>query len=192
MTPTHIGLDTLARRVREELALFEYPDRAWVTPTRDVYGATPHNVLIVGGGQNGLAIAFALQCERIDGVTVLDENPEGEEGPWVTYARMITLRTLKFLTGPDLGFPSLTFRAWHQAQYGRRAWEDLVRIPRQEWMRYLVWFRETLGLPVRNDVRLTRIEPRGDLIAAHLATPDGPEVAITRKLISGERYPGCR
>ena len=105
MTPTHIGLDALARRVREELALFEYPDRAWVAPTRDAYGAPAHNVLIVGGGQNGLAIAFALQCERIDGVTVLDENPEGEEGPWVTYARMITLRTLKFLTGPDLGFP---------------------------------------------------------------------------------------
>ena len=191
MTPTHIGLDALARRVREELALFEYPDRAWVTPTRDVYGATPHNVLIVGGGQNGLAIAFALQCERIDGVTVLDENPEGEEGPWVTYARMITLRTLKFLTGPDLGFPSLTFRAWHQAQYGRRAWEDLVRIPRQEWMRYLVWFRETLGLPVHNDVRLTRIEPLGDLIAAHLATPDGPEVAITRKLILASGIQGA-
>ena len=63
----------------------------------------------------------------------------------------------------------------------RRVREELVRIPRQEWMRYLVWFRE----------RLTRIEPRGDLIAAHLATPDGPEVAITRKLILASGIQGA-
>jgi cation diffusion facilitator CzcD-associated flavoprotein CzcO len=183
VTFAQFGLDALAHRVREELALFEYPDRPWVTPTYDENGALVHNVLIVGGGQNGLAAAFGLRCERIDGVTVLDENPAGEEGPWVTYARMITLRTLKFLTGPDLGIPSLAFRSWHQAQYGRQAWDELVRIPREEWMRYLVWFRQTLDLPVRNGVRLTRIEPRGHLIAAHLTTLGGDEVTLTRKLV---------
>lgn len=191
MTPANLGLNALARRVHEELTLFDYPDRMWVTPILGAKGAPIHNVLIVGGGQNGLATAFGLQRERIDGVTILDENPEGEEGPWTTYARMITLRTLKFLTGPDLGFPSLTFRAWHQAQYGRQAWDELVRIPRGEWMRYLVWFRETLGLPVRNGVRLTGIEPRGDLIAAHLMTPDGPEVALTRKLVLASGMQGA-
>jgi cation diffusion facilitator CzcD-associated flavoprotein CzcO len=165
------------------MALFDYPDRAWVNAVQDGSGARVHNVLIVGGGQNGLAIAFALQRERIGGVTVLDENPPGHEGPWVTYARMITLRTLKFLTGPDLGTPSLTFRAWHEAQFGEASWERLVRIPRGEWMRYLVWLRETLDLPVRNAVRLTRVEPRGDLVAVHLETPDGPEIALTRKLV---------
>lgn len=41
---------------------------------------------------------------------VLDENPEGCEGPWLTYARMVTLRTNKCLTGLDLGIPSLTFQ----------------------------------------------------------------------------------
>jgi cation diffusion facilitator CzcD-associated flavoprotein CzcO len=191
MTPINVALEALARRARDELALFEYPDRAWVTPVRDDNGKPVHNVLIVGGGQNGLAIAFALKQERIDGVTVLDENPPGEEGPWVTYARMITLRTLKFLTGPDLGIPSLTFRAWYQAQYGRQSWDELVRIPREEWMRYLIWFRETLLLPVRNAVQLTRIEPRGDLVAVHLATPDGPEVALTRKLVLASGIQGA-
>jgi FAD-dependent urate hydroxylase len=191
VTPTNIGLDVLARQVRDELTLFDYPDREWVMPCRDADGTAVHNVLIVGGGQSGLAIAFALQRERIDGVTVLDENPLGKEGPWVTYARKITLRTLKFLTGPDLGFPSLTFRAWHQAQYGRQSWDELVRIPRQEWMRYLVWFRETLGLPVRNGVRLTRIEPRRELLAVHLLTPDGPDVALTRKLVLASGMQGA-
>jgi len=38
----------------------------------------------------------------VSNVVVLDENPEGLEGPWVTYARMVTLRTNKALTG-DIG-----------------------------------------------------------------------------------------
>jgi cation diffusion facilitator CzcD-associated flavoprotein CzcO len=54
-------------------------------------------------------------------------------------------------------------------------------------MRYLVWYRETLRIPVRNNVRLLRIDPgidpRGDLLALHLQTPDGPEIALTRKVV---------
>lgn len=38
-------------------------------------------------------------CMQVTNVLVLDENPEGLEGPWVTYARMMTLRTSKSLTG---------------------------------------------------------------------------------------------
>ena len=183
MEPIVAALEALSRRVRDELALFEYPTKDWVTPRRGPGGEAVHNVVIVGGGQTGLAAAFGLQREHISGVLVLDANPQGEEGPWVTFARMLTLRTLKFLTGPDLGLPSLTFRAWHEAQYGKRSWEELVRIPKDEWMRYLVWFRNTLRIPVRNNVRLERIEPRGDLLALHLRTPAGTEIALTRKLV---------
>jgi hypothetical protein len=60
---------------------------------------------------------------------------------------MMTLRTLKFLTGPDLGVAALTFRARHEVQYGEQSWNDLIRIPREEWMRYLIWFRATLEEP---------------------------------------------
>ena len=164
----------LSRQVEADLALFDYPMQDWVRPVRGPDGEPVHNVVIVGGGQAGLAIAFGLRRERISGVVVLDENPAGLEGPWITYARMITLRTLKFLTGPDLGVPSLTFRRWHAACHGEDAWEHLVRIDKADWMRYLVWFRRTLNIPVRNDVRLARIEPAGTLWALHLETPDGP------------------
>jgi cation diffusion facilitator CzcD-associated flavoprotein CzcO len=170
----------LSRQVEAELELFSYPVQDWVRPRRGPDGAVVHNVVIVGGGQAGLAIAFGLQRERISGVVVLDENPRGLEGPWITYARMITLRTLKFLTGPDLGLPSLTFRRWHAARYGEAAWDDLVRIDKADWMRYLVWFRETLRIPVRNNARVSRIEPAGRFWAVHLA---GSEVLLTREIV---------
>src|SRR5450755_3125260 len=102
----------------------------------DPKGEPVLNVVIVGGGQAGLTIAFGLRRERISRVVVLDENPAGQEGPWITSARMTTLRTLKFLTGPDLGVPSLPFRRWHAALLGEAAWDHLVRIDRADWMRY--------------------------------------------------------
>jgi len=173
----------LSRQVEAELALFEYPVTDWVRPFPGPDGAPVHNVVVVGGGQAGLAVAFGLRREHISGVVVLDENPEGLEGPWITYARMITLRTLKFLTGPDQGLPSLTFRRWHGARYGAAAWDDLVRIDKADWMRYLNWFRRTLKVPVRNNVRLRLIEPAGALWSLHLDTQDGPEVVLTREVV---------
>jgi len=157
MQPRNVALEVLSRRVHDELPLFEYPTKDWVTPVRNPGGGSVANVVIVGAGQTGLGIAFGLKRERISGVVVLDASPSGLEGPWMTHARMLTLRTLKFLTGPDLGFPSLTFRAWHEAQYGQQSWQELVRIPKDEWMRYLGWFRDTLRIPVRNGVTLERI-----------------------------------
>ncbi len=56
-----------------------------------------------------------LRREKIDNVVVLDRSPAGREGPWITYARMDTLRTPKHLSGPELGLPSLSFRAWYEA-----------------------------------------------------------------------------
>lgn len=47
-----------------------------------------------------LAVIPFITCWlQVTNVIILDENPEGLEGPWVTYARMVTLRTNKALTG---------------------------------------------------------------------------------------------
>ena len=181
--PVASGLDALARRVREEQALFAHPAKRWVTPRRGPQGEPVRDVVIVGGGQSGLGIAAALLRERIEDIEVLDAGPEGQEGPWITTARMLTLRTLKFLTGPDLGLPALTFQAWHEAQFGRESWEAMARIPKGEWMRYLVWLRRTLAIPQRNGVRLAAVDATGPTLALHLETPDGPERLLARKLV---------
>lgn len=147
-------LGELDLRVARDLALIDWGGKDWTIPRDGVI-----DVVIVGGGQSGLAAAFALRGERVNNVLVLDENPAGREGPWITYARMRTLRTPKHLTGIDLGVPSLTFRAWYEAQFGAGAWDALGKIPRPMWMEYLRWYRRVLDLPVRNDAKVVAIDP---------------------------------
>ncbi|MDD2877408.1 MAG: NAD(P)/FAD-dependent oxidoreductase [Acidiphilium sp.] len=182
----HPALDILAAQVRHDLECLDYPARAWVRPRQHASASHVFDVAIVGAGQSGLATAFGLLRERIDNIVVLDENPEGLEGPWLTYARMATLRTPKHITSIDGGVPSLTFRVWWEAQHGAAGWEALGKIPRQEWMRYLRWYRRTLALPVRNDTRVSLIEPvEAGLFRLHLEAAGAPEpgALLARKVV---------
>jgi cation diffusion facilitator CzcD-associated flavoprotein CzcO len=156
---TDAALLELTNRVRHDLQCLDYPAHKWVRAHKHASGQHVYDAVIIGGGQSGLSVAFGLLREKVDNILVLDENVEGHEGPWVTYARMVTLRTPKYLTGPDLGVASLTFRAFWEAQYGEESWEGLGKVPRQEWMRYLRWFRATLEIPFQNETKVDLIEP---------------------------------
>jgi cation diffusion facilitator CzcD-associated flavoprotein CzcO len=172
------GLEELACRARYELQCVSYPARPWVQ-SRIHNGEPVHNVVIVGGGQSGVAIAFGLMRERVLDVIVLDRNPAGQEGPWSTFARMHTLRTPKTVTGPDLGIPSLSPRSWYEARFGAQAWDKLGKIPRDLWLEYLLWVRETVGIAVRNETDVYDIESVAPgVLALHI-----------RSATSGHRLP---
>ncbi|MBO8136393.1 FAD/NAD(P)-binding protein, partial [Dickeya fangzhongdai] len=168
------GLPALEARLKEELQWLELPARSWVPPRQTEDGQPVLDVAILGAGMCGLAAAAALRLAGVDNVRCFDRAPAGREGPWKTYARMETLRSPKQLTGPALGLASLTFRAWYQAQFGADAWAELDKIPRTQWMDYLVWYRRALDLPVQNDTEITRILPGVDGLLAletrHLTT----------------------
>jgi cation diffusion facilitator CzcD-associated flavoprotein CzcO len=151
-------LDRLAERVRHELDLLEYPRRDWLDARRTAGGEPICDVVIVGAGQGGLAAAFGLMRERVGNLLVIDQNPLDRAGPWLNFARMHTLRTPKHVIGPDLGVPSLTPRAWYEAQHGDGSWESLGLIPKESWAAYLSWYRRTLGIPVRPDTRVGALE----------------------------------
>jgi len=153
-----MSLAQLEARVAHDLATLNFGAPDWLVPRTHPDGHV-HDVIVVGGGQSGLGVAFGLRRERISNILVIDESREGFEGPWETYARMRTLRTPKELTGVDFGVPSLTFRAWWEAQHGAAGWGSLGKIPRQDWMAYLRWFRRVLALPVRNGAKLALVEP---------------------------------
>jgi hypothetical protein len=157
------GLDVLEARLREDLDYLCYPGKDWVPP-RD--GVT--DVVIIGGGMCGMVAWLALWTGGVSRIRVLDRSAEGREGPWLTYARMETLRSPKTLTGPAFGHGALTFQAWHRAQFGASAWDALDKIPRPMWMDYLRWYRKAFWTcPVENGVSVDRVEPEGDLLRLH-------------------------
>jgi len=177
-----MSLAELAQRVRHDLACLSYPAKAWI-PSRQRDGTPVLDVLIVGAGQAGLTLAFGLRLEQVTNIRLIDRAPRGAEGPWVTFARMATLRTPKSITGPDLGIPSLTPRAWWEARFGAASWERLDKMTPRQWQDYLDWYRETLALPVENETALRAIQPADGLLAAHLAGPRGEERVLTRKIV---------
>jgi FAD-dependent urate hydroxylase len=189
MERKRMSIIQLSRRVRRELTYLGYPDRDWTFPhSRD--GVRVLDVLIVGGGQSGLATSFGLKLERITNIRIIDRNPRGLEGPWRRFARMRELRTPKEVDGIDFGIPSLTARAWYEANFGRKAWDNIQSLPQDRWRSYLDWFRETLDLSVENEVELTSIEPFGDLLSASLRHPDRVERVLARKIVLATGFDG--
>ena len=154
------GLKILEEQLNEELTLLEYPPLPWLEPAPQ----NALNVAIVGGGMAGLAASFALMREGVTNLQVYDASPAGYEGPWATCARMLILRSPKNLVGPALNLPKLTFQAWYIAQFGKKNWESLYKIPTLMWMDYLRWYKQVLNIPIQNDCYVTRIEPKENLI----------------------------
>ena len=171
------GLAALESRLREELEFLGCPGKAWVPPTPGI-----SDVVIVGGGMCGMVAWLALTMGGVSDMRIFDRSSEGKEGPWVTYARMETLRSPKQLTGPAYGLGPLTFQAWYRAQHGAPAWDRLGKIPRRMWMDYLRWYRRVLGIPVENGVSVDRVEPEGDLLRLSLSGASTGTV-LARKLV---------
>ena len=159
------------------------PARNWI-PAREADGQPVYDVVVVGAGMCGLTACAAMMFMGIRNVVVLDAALAGQEGPWVNYARMRTLRSPKVLTGPALGQAALTFQAYYQARFGVEAWAALGKIPRGLWMDYLVWYRQVLELPVRNGVRVTGVDQAGPGLLA-VETTQGRVLARRLVLATG-------
>ncbi len=178
------ALIALEAQVRADLAKTAHPDAAWLAPKPGPDDKPALDVLVVGAGQSGLATAFGLMRSQVTNILVLDKSEEGREGPWLTYARMPTLRSPKHFTGPDLDIPSLTYQSWHEARFGERDWRSLDVISRELWAEYLLWFRGVVNLPVRNGCEVIEISPAaGGLLAAKVQSAAGVDIVFARKIV---------
>ncbi len=156
--PAARTLAELEADAARDQALVAHPRAPWLQP-KTSNGAPVLDVLIIGAGQSGLAVAHALLRDKVTNILCIDRAGYGREGPWLTYARMHTLRSWKDQTGPDLNIPSLTYQAWHEAQWGADDFIALRWIPKEKWNDYLLWVRRVVGVPVRNGVTAGAISP---------------------------------
>ncbi len=161
---------SLLKAIQRDFALLNWPTQAQPEQILDV--------AIIGGGQCGLGLSLALRKYNITNVQIFDRARAGEEGPWATTARMLTLRSPKEFSGPALEFPNLTFRAWYEDK--NEKWEKLGKIPTLEWANYLRWFPKALNVSIRNEWHLQSIDPQSPLIRL---TFDGNRSVLTRTVV---------
>ena len=178
-----VNLAALEAAVARDLARIAWPDAPWVKPRLGPDGASMLNVLVIGAGQGGVAIAHQLRRERVDKVAVIDKAPPAARGPWTTYGRMLTLRSPKHTTGPDLDMPNLTFQAWYEAQYGAEAWDRLNKIPKEQWAAYLGWVQAMAGVTVEGETEALAIRPAPDHVAVDVAGPGGARTILARHVV---------
>lgn len=177
------GLKALENEVKRDLQRLNWPAPNWVLPSVAPDGSPVLDALIVGGGMCGQTAAFALMREGVRNFRIVERKAAGFEGPWATFARMDTLRSPKHLTSPDLGVPSLTYRAWHEAQHGAEGWDALYKVARLDWAGYLLWVRTTLGLPIENLTAASGLQLEGALVRVKMSGPRGEESVLARKVV---------
>ncbi|WP_138465605.1 NAD(P)-binding domain-containing protein [Poseidonocella sp. HB161398] len=179
------GLPGLEAELASQLARLCLPRKAWTVPRPGPDGTAMLDVLVIGAGQYGTGIGAALRMNGFANFLILDKAEEGREGPWVTYARMPTLRSPKFHPGICFGVPALTFQSWYRAAHGDTAWERLYKIPNGVWQDYLVWVRRVLALPVRNRAEAVDLRQAGDHVEVALA--DGSLLRARRVIVANGR-----
>ena len=175
------GLARLEAEIARDFERLNQPPANWVPPRTDRTGLRVADVAIIGAGMCGLAAAFALRRLGISEIVQIDRAEPGHEGPWVTYARMRTLRSPKHLTGPAQDMANLTFRAWWGAQ--DRDWAALDRIQRADWMAYLTWYRRVTGARVENRTELRGVSFGDESIALSLDSPEGDRKLTARRVV---------
>src|SRR5258708_27719821 len=96
------SLEALELLVKRDLDMTRYPAKSWVLPRLAPDGKHALDVLIVGRGQAGSAVAFGLMQQRVTNLLIIDEHAAGREGPWNSYARLESLRPQQDVRGIPL------------------------------------------------------------------------------------------
>jgi cation diffusion facilitator CzcD-associated flavoprotein CzcO len=177
------GLERHERAVARDLEMLGVPAANWPANIEDAAGQPVLDVLIVGAGMNGIAAAGSLMFKGVRNLALVERSKPGQEGPWLTSARMDTLRSPKTLTGPALGVPALTFRAWYEAKCGLAAWEALYKIHNRTWVEYLSWLQKVLALPVSHGVAVEALEPAGSFVQAVLNEGGARRSLLARRVV---------
>ena len=178
------SLAELEARFARDLELLTIPPaKEWLSPRVHPQWGPVLDVAIIGAGMAGLSAAFALKRLGVRNLRLFDRSPAGFEGPWATYARMEVLRSPPELTGPALGFSTLTFRAWFEAQFGHAAWDKVHRIPRLQWMEYLRWYRRMIEVPVENETELLDLTGDAETVLLTLRSAAGTRKVAARRLV---------
>lgn len=172
------SIGELEAALRDHLAdLRFYSRQSWVVPGVTAAGNKIFDAVIVGAGQNGLALAYNLKLRGVRRLLVVDAQDTDQPGPWHSFARMRTLRTPKSISGPECSNPLLSFKTWFCSAYSRAEYDGFNFIPLAYWQEYLSWYRRVLEIETLSNRLVTDIQwdPQNDCLRL---TVDGPQRGV--------------
>ena len=158
-------LEALEAEIDESFSILNHPPKPFVPSIKGPDGKLMLDVLIIGGGMNGLAAAFALRRFGVLNIRQLDAKPAGFAGPWRNYARMQFLRSGKNQSGPSLDQALLTPQAWWQASRPNSDWKTFEYFGREDWAEYLEWYAKVTRADVEYETTVSEIVPKDDYVA---------------------------
>jgi thioredoxin reductase len=192
VTPSPVALTDLENLIRDHLGEYRfYSPQSWVSPATTATGQQIKDVVVVGAGQSGLALAYNLKLLGIRRIEVVDSHDEDRAGPWSSFARMKTLRTPKNVPGPECANPLLSFRMWFSAKYSRGEYEAIEFVALRDWCDYLSWFRRILDITPHANTQIVSIQWSAADACLRLVAEDGTEFFAKRVcLATGITAPG--
>ncbi|MFM2372405.1 MAG: hypothetical protein RIS85_2127, partial [Pseudomonadota bacterium] len=152
-------------------------------------GTMPVDVLIIGAGPTGLALALWLTRQNI-GVRIIDKSAQPGES---SRALAVHARTLELYRQLDLaeptvaaGHPNLQMNLWvggkrkarisfGDAGSGFTPYPFILVYPQDRHERLLIAKLEALGVRVERQTELLDFEDSGSAVTARLRLPDGTE-----------------
>ena len=158
-------LEALEAEIDESFSILNHPPKPFVPLIKGPDGELMLDVLIIGGGMNGLAAAFALRRFGVLNIRQLDAKPAGFAGPWRNYARMQFLRSGKNQSGPSLDQALLTPQAWWQASRPNSDWKTFEYFGREDWAEYLEWYAKVTQADVEYETIVSEIVPKDEYVA---------------------------
>lgn len=177
--------DIATQNLQRELSYLKLPAANWSIPHHDPDGNAMPEVAIIGAGMFGIAAAVSLILKGIHNIRLFDNSIKGRAGPWMTYARMPTLRSSKELPGLALGMKALTFRAWYEAVYGEEAFASVYKISNAIWQDYLNWIAQAFALPIEYNTSIRNFSVEADHVVLEKA--DGSKAYAGRLIIASGR-----
>ncbi|NTF97803.1 MULTISPECIES: SidA/IucD/PvdA family monooxygenase [Rhizobium/Agrobacterium group] len=174
-----MSLISLENRIHKAFSRLGSEPTNWIPQTPSV----DYDVAVIGAGQSGVAISAGLRKAGIRNTVTLDLSDAEAAGMWESKSYMRTLRTPKSNTGPELGIPELTYRAWYEAQFGAAPYQHLNLIDRNSWHRYLRWLRRMLDVVVEYGARLLSVSGAGKYLDLLVENAAGRRTLRVRKLV---------
>jgi cation diffusion facilitator CzcD-associated flavoprotein CzcO len=75
-------------RISQEFSYIHFPESSWALPS-----TLSFDVVIIGAGMTGLALAFALKRLGVSKIGLFDRSDGGYEGPWLVFQVSLSWRS---------------------------------------------------------------------------------------------------